>query len=77
MDQEMTYTIIGPNGQMSYVWADTMYEAYLEGLEEFGEGTMVRPSWYDEWECGMYREGQRCGFDKYGNHIRAEEAVRG
>ena len=77
MDQEMTYTVIGPDGQMSYVYADTMYEAYLEGVEQFGDGTMVRPSWYGEWDCGMYREGLRCGYDKYGNHLRASELVNG
>jgi hypothetical protein len=77
MDQEMTYTVIGPDGQMNYIWADTMFEAYLEGLEQYGEGTTVRPSFYSEWDCGMFRDGQRCGFDKYGNHIRASEVAIG
>ena len=73
--EEMFYTIIGPDGQMDYIWADTMFEAYEQGIEQFGEGTSVRISWYKEWTCGMYKEGARCGYDKYGNHIRAEEVV--
>jgi len=71
--EEMFYTIIGPDGQMDYIWADTMFEAYEQGLEKYGKGAMVRPSWYGEWDCGMYEPGRRCGHDKYGNHIRAEE----
>ena len=77
MNQEMTYTVIGPDGQMDYIWADTMFDAYQQGLEQYGEGTTVRPSFYKEWTCGMYKEGQRCGFDKYGNHLRASELVNG
>jgi hypothetical protein len=73
--EEMFYTIIGPDGQMDYVWAETMFEAYEQGIEQFGEGTSVRLSWYKEWTCGMFKPGSRCGYDKYGNHIRAEEVV--
>lgn len=73
--EEMTYTIIGPDGQIDYVWAETMFEAYEEGIEQFGEGTTIRLSWYKEWNCGMFEPGSRCGYDKYGNHIRAEELV--
>ena len=77
MDQEMTYTVIGPDGQMDYIWADTMFDAYQQGLEQYGEGTTVRPSFYKEWTCGMYKEGQRCGFDKYGMHRTASEVAVG
>lgn len=70
----MQYTFVSPDGE---TWLSddhrTMDAAYRQALAMYGQGVLIRETWYGEWDCGMYQEGDRCGFDKYGNHIRAEE----
>lgn len=76
MEQEMTYTIIAPNGVTTFIWADTMFDAYQEALAEYGEGVMIRPSWYGEWDCGTQERAELyggCYYDAYGKHHRVEK----
>lgn len=72
--QEATYTITTPSGITDFIYGNSMYEAYLEAKELYGEGVSLRPSWYDEWECGSQLQatakGNGCWYDKYGNHYR-------
>lgn len=70
----MQYTYVSPDGQ---TWFgedhETMEDAYREAVEIYGRGVLIRETWYKEWICGTYQPGQRCGYDKYGNHVTAEE----
>lgn len=70
----MQYTYVSPDGQ---TWFgedhETMEDAYREAVEIYGRGVLIRETWYKEWICGTYQPGQKCGYDKYGNHVTAEE----
>ena len=70
--QEMFYTLIGPDGEIEWIDAETMYDAYLQGRELYGAGVVIRPTWYGEWDCGTEETG-KCWHDKYGNHVKREE----
>lgn len=74
--EETTYTITTPDGVTDYFYADTMLNAYNEALARYGQGIMIRPSWYGEWECGTQELAELyggCYYDKYGNHHRVEQ----
>lgn len=66
-EQGMTYTVTSPHGQVDFLYADTMWEAYTEALEIYGEGVIIRPSFYGEWKCGTEGKGS-CYYDKFGVH---------
>ena len=51
--QETFYTLIGPDGEIEWIDAETMYDAYLQGRELYGPGVVIRPTWYGEWDCGQ------------------------
>jgi len=75
---EMMYTYVSPDGEIW--WSDyheTMEQAYQEAVEMYGDGVLIRKVWYKEWVCGFYELGQQCGYDKYGNHVTAEEKTGG
>ena len=65
--QEQTYTVITPDGVTDYMFGLTMWEVYKEAVKQYGEGVVLRPSWYGEWDCGVEGTGA-CYYDKYGNH---------
>lgn len=69
---DTTFTVTTPVGGTSYFYAETMAEAFLEALEEYGEGITIRPAWYGEWECGSEESGS-CWYDKFGVHHRRGE----
>jgi len=71
--QEMFYTLIGPDGEIEWIDAETMFEAYLQGRELYGPGVVIRPTWYGEWDCGTEEAGSPCWHDKHGNHVKREE----
>lgn len=72
----MFYTYISPDGEVwTSEWYDTMEEAYKEAVEMYGRGVVIRETWYKEWVCGYYEPGDRCGYDKYGNHVTAEDVA--
>lgn len=77
METYYDYTAFTPDGKIDYFYGDTMEEAYAEALEEYGQGVTIRPSFYKEWICGLYKEGQKCGYTPDGKHIRAGEVVNG
>ena len=68
----MFYTLIGPDGEIEWIDAETMYDAYLQGRELYGAGVVIRPTWYGEWDCGTEETG-KCWHDMYGNHVKREE----
>ena len=74
--QDATYTITTQSGITDFIYGNSMYEVYLEAKELYGEGVSLRPSWYDEWECGSQllatAKGNGCWYDKYGNHYRMQ-----
>lgn len=75
-NQETTYTITLQDGSDTWIYAETMYEAFQEALAEYGEGITIRPSWYGEWKCGTQEMAELyggCYYDKYGNHHRVEQ----
>lgn len=78
-DQETMYAAIAPNGTTDYFYADSMYEAYLEAKDTYGEGVTIRPSWYGEWKCGSEElateKGNGCWYDKYGNHYKMKDGA--
>ena len=70
----MMYTYVSPDGEIYWSdWHDTMEDAYREAVDMYGNGVLIREVWYKEWICGFYQPGQKCGYDKYGNHVTAEE----
>lgn len=71
---EMMYAYVSPDGEIWWSdWHETMEDAYREAVEMYGNGVLIREVWYKEWICGFYQPGQKCGYDKYGNHVTAEE----
>ena len=74
-DQEMTYTVITPDGVTDFFYADTMFDAYTDATEQYGPGVVIRPSWYGEWKCGSKELAETkggCYHDAYGNHVVLE-----
>lgn len=72
----MYYTYISPDGEI--YWSEpheTMEAAYREAVSMYGPGVVIRETWYGEWDCGYYEPGDRCGYDKYGKHVTAEEVA--
>jgi len=75
-EEGMTYTAVSPNGVTDFIYADSMFEAYEEALELYGQGVVIRPSWYGEWDCGTESLGA-CYYDKFGVHHKRENAKGG
>jgi hypothetical protein len=67
-DQEQTYTVFSPNGVTDFIYADTMFDAWIEAKDLYGDGVTLRPSFYGEWECGTEEIGA-CYYDRNGNHV--------
>jgi hypothetical protein len=76
-EQEQSYTVKTPDGVTDFFYADTMWQAYEEALETYGEGVTIRPSWYGEWKCGSEeiarKNGSGCWHDNWGNHYVMKE----
>lgn len=69
--QEQTYAVISPDGTTDYIYADTMFAAYIEAHQTYGPGVVIRPAWYGEWDCGVEGSGP-CYYDKYGVHYKRD-----
>lgn len=76
-EQEQMYTVETPDGVTDFFYADTMWEAYQDALETYGEGVTIRRSWYKEWTCGSEelarKRGEGCWYDEKGNHLRLQD----
>lgn len=72
--QEQTYTITTPDGVTDFFYAETMWQAFEDAKNQYGEGVTIRPSWYGEWDCGVEGSGA-CYYDKYGNHHKSTREV--
>lgn len=67
------FTVTAPDGTMDYIDAESFYDAYLAAYDLYGEGVTIRPSFYKEWTCGLYKDGDRCGYTRDGRHVTAED----
>lgn len=72
--EETTYTIITPDGITDFMSGESMWEVFQEAEREYGKGVTIRPSWYDEWECGSaeiaYKNGHGCWYNEVGEHLK-------
>lgn len=75
--EETIYTITTAEGYIDFMDGDSMWEVYQEAERIYGKGVTIRPSWYDEWECGSedlaYENGNGCWYDKFGQHHKLKE----
>jgi len=70
--QEQTYTVISADGVTDYIYAKSMFAAYIEAHQTYGPGVVIRPSWYGEWDCGT-EPGGPCYYNQYGEHLKRNE----
>lgn len=75
--EEATYTIVTPDGKTYFMWGYPMYAVYKEALRKHGDGVLIRPSWYGEWDCATEelarKKGEGCWYDKFGNHHKLKD----
>jgi hypothetical protein len=68
MLEPQTYTVFAPNGVTDFIFADTMFDAWTEARDLYGDGVTLRPSFYGEWECGTKESGP-CYYEANGEHV--------
>lgn len=71
LEEATFYTVIGPDGDIDYIDAESMFEAYVQAYNTYGRGVVIRQTWYGEWDCGT-EPGGPCYHDKYGVHHKRD-----